>query len=95
MVSDPRENSQTKAGSKNDHIDARDLPELLSGGRLQPVYLDDAGIRTLKELGCSYMTLTEDVTRVMNRIKSGYRGQAMRCAGPRLYSAHYRAEWLD
>ncbi len=95
IVCDPRKSSKMKAGSKNDHIDARDLSELLRGGQLQPVYHGDAGVRTLKELARSYMTLTEDVTRVMNRIKSVYRSQAIRCAGPRVYSARYRSEWLD
>jgi len=30
-------------------------------------------VRTLKELGRSYLTITKDVTRVMNRIKALYR----------------------
>lgn len=41
-------------------------------------------IRTLKELARSYMTLTEDVNRVMNRIRSVYRSQAIAFAGPRV-----------
>ncbi len=35
------------------------------------------GMRTLKELGRSYLTLTQDVTRVMNRIKALYRSRAI------------------
>ena len=95
MVCDPRKSSKMKAGSKSDRIDARQLAELLRGGQLQSVYHGDAGVRTLKELARSYMTLTEDVTRVMNRIKSVYRSQAIPCFGQRVYSARYRSEWLD
>ena len=90
-----RKSSKMKTGSKNDKIDARDLSELLRGGQLQPVYHGDAGVRTLKELARSYMTLTEDVNRVMNRIKAVNHSQAIHCGGPRVYSAHYREEWLD
>ena len=51
-------------------------------------------MRTLKELGRSYMTITKDVTRVMNRIKALYRSWAIPCAGSSVYAARHRAEWL-
>src|ERR1039458_7520933 len=49
---------------------------------------------TLKELGRSYLTLTQDVTRVMNRIKALYRSWAIPCAGATVYAPRHRAEWL-
>jgi hypothetical protein len=41
--------------------------------KLSPVYHGEHGMRTLKELGRSYLTITKDVTRVMNRTKALYR----------------------
>ena len=62
MVCDPRKNALLKDGSKSDRIDARKLAELLRGNQLHPVYHGEHGVRTLKELGRSYQTLTKDVT---------------------------------
>jgi len=62
-----------KDGNKSDRIDARKLAELLRTSQLKAVYHEEQGVRTLKELGRSYLTITKDVTRVMNRIKALYR----------------------
>ena len=51
-------------------------------------------MRALRELGRSYLALTQDSTRVMNRIKSVYRSWAIACGGSRVYSRRHRAEWL-
>jgi hypothetical protein len=58
------------------------------------VYHGEHGIRTLKELGRSYLTITKDVTRVMNRIKALFRSWAIPCAGTSVYAPRHRAEWL-
>ena len=55
----------------------RKLAELLRGNQLRPVYHRDHGLRTLKELGRSYLVLTQEVTRVMSRIKALYRSWAI------------------
>jgi hypothetical protein len=68
VVCDPRKNALLKAGNKNDRIDARKLAELFRGGQLKQVYHGNRGVRTLKELAHSYLVLTRDVSRVMNRI---------------------------
>ena len=73
VVCDPRKNALLKAGSKSDRIDARKLAELLHGNRLSAVYHGEHGLRNLKELGRTYLTITKDLTRVMNRIKALYR----------------------
>jgi transposase len=45
-------------------------------------------------LGRSYLTITKDVTRVMNRIKAVYRSWAIPCAGTTVYAPRHRTEWL-
>ena len=94
VVCDPRKNALLKDGSKSDRIDARKLAELLRGNELSPVYHEDHGVRTLKELGRSYLTITKDLTRVMSRIKALYRSWAIPCSGTTVYAARHRSEWL-
>ena len=81
LVCDPRKNALLKKGKKSDKIDARKLADLLRAGLLSPVYHGEAGVRTLKELARSYLTITRDMTRVMSRIKALYRSWAIPCAG--------------
>jgi hypothetical protein len=52
------------------------------------------GCAILKELGRSYLTLTKDVTRVMNRIKALCRSWAIPCAGAGVYAPRHHAERL-
>ncbi len=86
VVCDPRKTALLKEGNKSDRIDARKLAESLRTNQLHSVYHEEHGIRTLKELGRSYLTITKDVTRVMNRIKALYRSWAIPCAGTTVYS---------
>ena len=95
VVCDPRKNALLKAGNKNDRIDARKLADLLRSGLLSPVYHGENGIRTLKELARSYLAVTQDLTRVMGRLKALYRSWAIPCAGERVYSPRHRQKWLD
>ena len=95
IVCDPRKNALLKAGNKNDRLDARKLSDLLRAGLLTPVYHDDSGVRTLRELGRGYLTITKDMTRVMNRLKAIYRSWAIPCAGQKVYSAQHRSAWLE
>jgi transposase len=94
LVCDPRKNSLLKAGNKNDRIDARKLADLLRTGLLSPVYHGENGLRTLRELARSYLAVTRDLTRVMNRLKALYRSWAIPCAGQQVYAPRYRSEWL-
>ncbi|HKR84235.1 MAG TPA: transposase [Terriglobales bacterium] len=94
VVCDPRKNAQSRDGNKNDRMDARMLAELLRTNRVKGVYHEKNGTRALKELGRSYLTLTKDSTRVMNRIKSVYRSWAIPCAGTSVYGRRHRAQWL-
>jgi len=94
VVCDPRKAALLKEANKSDRIDARTLAELLRTNQLKPVYHEEHGIRALKELGRSYLTITKDMTRVMNRIKALYRGWSIPCAGTQVYAPRYREEWL-
>ena len=94
IVCDPRKAALLKEGNKSDRIDARKLAEMLRTNQLKSVYHGEHGLRTLKELGRSYLTITQDVTRSMNRIKALYRSWAIPCSGSTVYAPRHRAEWL-
>jgi hypothetical protein len=94
VVCDPRKNTLLKAGNKNERMDARKLADLLRTGLLSAVYHGENGIRTLKELARSYLAITQDLTRVMNRLKALYRSWAISCTGERVYAPRHRNEWL-
>jgi Transposase len=66
VLRDPRRNALLKEGNKSDQVDARKLADLLRTGMLRPVYHGEHGLRTLRELGRSYQTLSRDLNRVMN-----------------------------
>ena len=84
-----------KAGSKSDRIDARKLAELLRGNHLKLVYHGETGVRMLRELARSYLTIVEDQSRVMSRLKAVYRSWAIGCAGRDVYYIRHRAQWLE
>jgi len=73
MVCNSRKNALLKAGNKNDRVDARKLTDLLT-----PVYHGESG--ELRELIRSYLNVTTDLTRVMNRLKAINRSWAIPCA---------------
>jgi len=91
VACDPRKN--VRRGNKSDRKDAHELADLLRTGRLSAVYHQDTGMRTLKELTRSYLTLSKDLSRVMNRIKAVYRSWAIPCKGKSCYGIH-RDKWL-
>src|SRR5467141_265530 len=95
VVCNPRKNALLKEGSKSDRIDARKLAELLRNGSLSAVYHGENGLRMLKELSRSYLTISKDLGRVMNRLKALYRSWAIPCAGTQVYAPRYRSEWLS
>ena len=94
LVCDPRRNALLLDGNQNDRVDARKLSDLLYMNKLNAVYHGDHGLRTLKELGRSYLTVTRDQSRVMSRIKAIYRSWAIPCSGKQVYGSRHRAEWL-
>jgi hypothetical protein len=92
VVCDPRKNS--RQGNKNDEIDARELSDRLYMNKLSAVYHGEAGVRALKELARSYLTISKDLARVMTRVKAIYRSWGIPCTGKQVYAPRHRAEWL-
>lgn len=97
VVCNPRKNALLKSGNKSDQIDARKLADLLRTNMLSPVYHDDTRTLTLKELGRTYRSVTDDTTRVMRRLKALYRSrsQALDSDGKKLYTRGRREQWLS
>lgn len=95
VVCNPRKNGLLKSGSKSDAIDARKLAELLRMGNLSPVYHGETSASEVQHLARTYTTLTEDTTRVMSRLKAVFRGQAIGCAGKKLYGKRHRDSYLE
>jgi transposase len=94
VVCDPRKNVSMREGNQSDKIDARRLAELLRLNHLSPVYHGEHGLRSLKELVRSYLTITKDLVRVMTRVKAIYRSWGIPCTGKQVYAPRHRAEWL-
>ena len=94
VVCNPRKNALLKDGNKSERIAARKLAELLRGNQLKPVYHGETGVRMLRELARSYLTIVKDVSRVINRLKALYRSWAIPSAGRDVYYSRPRAEWL-
>ena len=92
VVCNPRKTALLKDGNKSDRIDARKLAESLRTNQLKPVYHGENGVRMLRELSRSYLTIVKDLSRVMNRVKAVYRSWAS--AGRDVYYTRHRAEWL-
>src|ERR1039457_4946183 len=86
IVCHTRKTAPLKEGDKSHPIDGRKLAEMLRTNQLKSVYHGEHGLRTLKELGRSYLTITQDVTRSMNQIKALYRSWAIPCAGTSVYA---------
>jgi hypothetical protein len=84
-----------REGHQSDKIDARRLAELLRLNHLHPVYHGEHGLRSLKELVRSYLTITKDLGRVISRVKAIYRSWAIPCTGKQVYAPRHRAEWLS
>src|ERR1019366_1356214 len=94
VVCDPRKNASMREGNQSDKIDARRLAELLRLNHLNPVYHGEHGLRSLKELLRSYLTITKDLGRVMSRVKAIYRSWGIACTGKQVYAPRHRVEWL-
>jgi hypothetical protein len=93
VVCDPRKNASMREGHQSDKIDARRLAELLCLNHLHPVYHGEHGLRSLKELVRSYLTITKDLGRVMSRVKAIYRSWAISCTGKQVYRSRLLHLW--
>ncbi len=84
----------SSATLENDRIAARKLADRLRLHSLRAVYHGKNGLRTLKERVRAYLTLGQDLVRVMNRVKAIYRSWGIPCAGERVYNPRHREAWL-
>src|ERR1700726_4036420 len=94
VVCNPRKIALLQHGNKSDKIDARKLADRLRLNDLESVYHGETGVRMLRELARSYLTIVKDLSRVMNRLKALYRSWAIPCAGRDVYYTRHRREWL-
>src|SRR5438552_16217832 len=95
LVCNPGKIPLLKHGNKSDKIDARKLAERLRRKDLKPVYHGETGVGMLRELARSYLTVVQDLSRVMNRLKARYRSWEIPCAGRDVYYTRDRREWLE
>lgn len=95
LVCNPRKNATLKQGSKSDKIDAYKLADRLRLNDLKPVYHGETGVRMLRELARSYLSIVKDLTRVMSRVKAVYRSWGIPCGGRDVYYTRHRKQWLD
>src|SRR6266581_3946876 len=94
VVCDPRKNKLLKSGNKGALIDARKLAELLRNNSLSPVYHGGMSALEVQHRTRSYTMLTEDTTRVMNRLRAVFRSQAIRVHGRKLFRSDLRESHL-
>jgi transposase len=94
VVCDPKHNHLLLSGNKTDRQDAHKLAALLRGNLLKSVYHSARSMRALKERVRLYENLTQDSTRVSNRIKAMFRSRGIACAGRLAYQQANRDQWL-
>jgi len=95
LLCNPRTIALLKQGNKSDKIDASKLAERLRLSDRKAVYHGETGVRMLRQLARSYLTVVKDLSRVMNRLKALYRSWAIPCAGRHVYSGRHRSQWLE
>ncbi len=96
VVCDPTENAKFFRDRKSDEPDARRLADLLRLGALKAVYHPDHPIDDLRSPLRSYVELTQETTRVKNRIQAVYRSRGIATRGE-AYAIEYRAcfsQWI-
>jgi transposase len=94
VVCNPNHNKLLLAGNKSDSIDAQKLATLLRGNLLKSVFHSTQSCAALKERVRLYESLTQDMTRVSNRIKAIFRSRGIACAGRLPYQKAQREQWL-
>jgi len=95
VVCNPRRNKYLEEGSKSDEIDAHKLADLLRTGMLKAVYHGQKGFGAMKDVVRSYLCLSSDCSRVMNRLKAVFRSRGIRTVGRSIYYERNRQEWLN
>jgi len=94
VVCNPKHNKLLLSGNKSDSLDAQNLATLLRGNLLKSVFHSTDSCAALKERVRLYESLTEDMTRISNRIKAMFRSRGIACAGRLPYQKAHREQWL-
>ena len=94
VVCDPKHNKLLLSGNKTDRVDALKLATLLRGNLLNRVFHSTLSSQALKERVRIYENLTQDTTRVSNRIKAMFRSRGIACAGRLPYQKADREAWM-
>ena len=96
IIADPKKNKWiSKAGQKNDPIDAAKLAQLARGGYIKEIYHPVNDNRRFKNLVYAYHDTVKSQTRIKNKIKACFRREGIRCAGETIYSDTYRDHWRE
>ncbi len=85
---------EKRLGNKGDRGDADELSGRLRWGGLSGVYHGSGDRADLKDLTRAYLTLVDDGTRVMQRLKALFRARAIRTLGQGVYDESGRRRWL-
>ena len=85
---------EKRQGNKGDRVDADELSDRLHWGGLNGVYHGSGDRADLKDLTRAYLTLVDDGTRVMKRLKALFRARAIRTPGQGVYDESGRRRWL-
>ena len=85
-VCHPRKNAWLQSGNKDDRMDAQKLAELPRHDSLSAVYHGEPNLRTLRERSRRYLTITQDLTRVTNRLKALYPSWGVARSGAPVYA---------
>jgi transposase len=87
--------NEWRPGAKNDAIDSQGLAEKLRIGQVgQGVFKAPNRYRELREWARVYQSLTRDVARTKNRLKSQFLRRGIRCTGPTVYDPEKRVDWI-
>jgi transposase len=87
---------KAKKGSKSDEADAWARAEELRIGSLETkVFKAPKAFAGLREAVRSHWVLTQDTTRVKNRLKAIYRSRGIASTGEEVYDRERRGEWQE
>jgi transposase len=84
-----------RSGPKSDAHDAWRLAEDLRRGVVDRIVYKGVGkMAALRDAMRAHRLLTQDVTRIKNRIKSVYRSRGIQATSSKLFESKQREEWL-
>ena len=93
---DPRQNKWISSSDKsNDKVDATRLANLLRAGLYNPVHIPLKDRQLFREMVIEYHKMTQETTRIKNRIKAKYRSRGIEASGQLVFSKRGREHYLS